>query len=176
MKYTDNEMEQKAILNIASMMMAAAKTAPKARGVNAMVSMVIDGDDKDAIANKMREMGKEFNFPSFIRDANNLDSASCVVLLGAVNKPQGLNPCSFCGFANCAEAKKAGALCSFSVGDLGIAVGSAVSIASLHHVDNRIMYTIGKAVLSLGLFDEDVKIVYGIPLSVSAKSPFHDRK
>jgi len=38
------------------------------------------------------------------------------------------------------------------------------------------MYTVGQAVLRMGLFDEDIKIVYGVPLSVSAKNPFFDRK
>jgi uncharacterized ferredoxin-like protein len=44
-----------------------------------------------------------------------------------------------------------------------------------HRVDNRVMYTIGKAVLEMKLLGENVKIAFGIPLSVSAKSPFFDR-
>ena len=32
----------------------------------------------------------------------------------------------------------------------GIALGSAVSVASLNHVDNRIMFSVGKGALSLG--------------------------
>ncbi len=43
-------------------------------------------------------------------------------------------------------------------------------------VDNRIMYTVGQAVLEMGLLGEEVKIAYGIPLSVSAKNPFFDRE
>jgi uncharacterized ferredoxin-like protein len=45
-----------------------------------------------------------------------------------------------------------------------------------HRVDNRIMFTVGKAVLALGLFDPEVRLVYGIPLSATAKNPFFDRK
>jgi uncharacterized ferredoxin-like protein len=44
-----------------------------------------------------------------------------------------------------------------------------------HRVDNRVMYTVGQAVLRMGLLGEGVKVVYGIPLSVSAKNPFFDR-
>ena len=63
-----------------------------------------------------------------------------------------------------------------SIGDLGIAIGSAVSVAAAHHVDNRVMFSAGKAALNLKLFDDSqVCIAYGIPLSVSGKSPFFDR-
>jgi len=37
------------------------------------------------------------------------------------------------------------------------------------------MYTIGQAVLELRILGKEVKIFFGIPLSVSAKSPFFDR-
>ena len=65
---------------------------------------------------------------------------------------------------------KAGGCCSFNVGDLGIALGSAVSRAADMRVDNRIMYSVGKAVLELDLLGAEVHIAYGIPLSVSGKS------
>jgi uncharacterized ferredoxin-like protein len=37
------------------------------------------------------------------------------------------------------------------------------------------MYTIGQAVLEIKYLGEEVKIAFGIPLSVSAKNPFFDR-
>ena len=58
--------------------------------------------------------------------------------------------------------------------DMGIALGSAVKPASLHNVDSRIMYRVGVAVRDLGLVDWD--LVLGIPLSVSGKNPYFDRK
>lgn len=63
----------------------------------------------------------------------------------------------------------------FNSGDLGIAIGSAVSIAMDYRVYNRIMYTAGQAVLDLVLPGEDVKIAYVIPLSATSKSPYFDR-
>ena len=69
----------------------------------------------------------------------------------------------------------AGGTCSFNAGDLGIAVGSAVSRAADLRIDNRIMYSAGKAALELGFLGSEVAIAYGIPLSVSGKSPFFDR-
>ena len=88
----------------------------------------------------------------------------------------GPRPCGYCGFKDCEDNLKNGGLCAISIGDLGIALGSAVSVAAAHHADNRIMFTLGKAAINLNLFDDkEVRIAYGIPVSVSAKSPFFDR-
>jgi uncharacterized ferredoxin-like protein len=57
---------------------------------------------------------------------------------------------------------------------MGIALGSAVKTASLMNVDNRIMYRAGVAARGAGLIDAD--FVMGIPLSVSGKSIYYDRK
>ena len=84
--------------------------------------------------------------------------------------------CGLCGFKNCTEKnKKINIPCAFNTTDLGIAVGSAVSVAMDNRIDNRIMYTIGIAVKELNIFNEDVKIIYGIPLSGTSKNPYFDR-
>ena len=90
--------------------------------------------------------------------------------------------CSACGFKNCDEFKKAnriegdfsGPNCVFKILDLGIALGSAVKLASMINVDNRIIYRIGVVAKMLGLVESDV--VIGIPLSCTGKNPFFDRK
>ena len=58
--------------------------------------------------------------------------------------------------------------------DLGIAVGSAVSVAADMRIDNRVMFSVGKAAQSMKLLGECTRIM-GIPLSVSGKSPMFDR-
>ncbi len=63
-----------------------------------------------------------------------------------------------------------------NTGDLGIAVGSAASVAMDERVDNRIMHSVGKAAVDLKLLGEDVKIAYGIPLYIGSKNVFFDRK
>ncbi|MDX9802289.1 MAG: ferredoxin domain-containing protein, partial [Spirochaetia bacterium] len=57
-----------------------------------------------------------------------------------------------------------------------IAIGSAVSAAMDSRIDNRVIYTAGQAVLRMGILEDDVKIAYAVPLSVSSKNPFFDRK
>ena len=59
--------------------------------------------------------------------------------------------------------------------DLGIALGSAVSIAADYRVDNRIMYSIGKAAAEMKYADDSV-VWHGIPISISGKNIFFDRK
>ena len=57
--------------------------------------------------------------------------------------------------------------------NLGIAVGSAVKVASMLNVDNRIMLSIGIAAKELRLIDAEY--VLGIPLSAKAKNIYFDR-
>jgi uncharacterized ferredoxin-like protein len=64
----------------------------------------------------------------------------------------------------------------FCPGDLGIAVGSAVSVASQARADNRILYTLGLAAVKLQVLGPEVRFALGIPLTATAKNPFFDRK
>ncbi|MGB4438846.1 MAG: ferredoxin domain-containing protein [Sedimentibacter sp.] len=59
---------------------------------------------------------------------------------------------------------------------MGIAIGSAASIAMDERVDNRIMHSVGIAAADLKLLGEETKIVYGIPLYIGSKNVFFDRK
>jgi uncharacterized ferredoxin-like protein len=170
------DMEQRAVEEVAALMCAAARTAPKGKGVDNLATLVVTGEDKDMLAREMRRVAEEHSVEFFARDASCVDSAHAVVLLGQHPVPLYLPTCGYCGFTDCNENKERGGVCAISVGDLGIAACSAASVAGLHHVDNRIMFSIGRAALNLKLFDEDVKEAYGIPLSVSGKSPFFDRK
>ena len=49
-------------------------------------------------------------------------------------------------------------------------------MAGQFHIDNRIMYSIGSTCLKLKLFSPGVKQALGIPLSVTGKNPFFDRR
>jgi len=170
--------EEQAVLNLAYAICAAARTAPKACGIDQTDTAVLTGEDKARVAEEMRRIGEGQgeNGQTMIRDAGNVDASIAVVLIGAKYETRGLNErCRLCGFADCAACKSAGATCVFASLDLGIALGSAVALAADGRVDNRIMFTIGRAAAALGLLGE-YKMIMGIPLSVSGKSPFFDRK
>ncbi len=169
--------EESAILNLAYSVCAAVRTAPKACGIDHIETAVLIGDDKDRLTAEMRKIGESFGDSGkfFCRDANNADAGGAVVLCGAKYETRGLGErCKLCGFENCAACEKAGAVCVFTSMDLGIALGSAVSLVADNRVDNRIMFTIGQAAAKLGLLGE-YKLIMGIPLSVSGKSVFYDR-
>jgi len=174
----ENELRQEAILNVAKEMILAARTAPKARGVNTIAMSVLTGNDIIELARTTKSIGEKEENPIFTRDAANvLHFADAVVLMGTKIASLGLKYCGLCGFPNCASKNKEPDIpCVFNTGDLGIAIGSAVSIAMDFRVDNRIMYTIGVAAREMELLGKEYKIVYGIPLSASSKNPFFDRK
>ena len=177
MIYKSNEVEKDAVFEVAKLMAAAARTAPKAKGIDTLLTMIVDGSEKDAIAAELRRIGEGGDrFASFIRDAGNVDGSDYVVLLAAIDKPAGLPICSSCGFENCAAAVSAGAPCAFNISDLGTAACSACAVASHHFVDNRMMFTVGLAAKRLGLFEENIRMCYGIPISVKGKSIYYDRK
>lgn len=177
MKYDSEQMEMQAILATAARMCAAARTAPKAKGADNILTLVLTGEEKDDLADKMREIAATGNpaVQFFLRDAANVDRAQAVVLIGARPARAGLKVCGFCGFESCEAAGKAGARCAFNMIDLGIAIGSAASVAADDRVDSRVMYSLGKAAQEMGYADFDV-VWEGIPIAVYAKSPFFDRK
>ena len=167
--------EEQAVLNLAYAICAAVRTAPKACGIDHLDTAILTGDDKQKVSDEMRRLSAALSAPFLARDAGNVDVSGAIVLVGAKYEPRDLNEiCGICGFSDCAECVSAGATCMFTGVDLGIALGSAVAMATDYRVDNRIMFTIGKAASSLGLLG-DHKLIMGIPLSVSGKSPFFDR-
>lgn len=162
------------ILSVAAQMMTAARTAPKGKGVDNLEIITVHGDGLKKLADEMRRYSEKSGFKFFLRDAGNVEQSDCVVILGTTLEAFGLN-CGFCGFPTCDQKSKfADVPCAFNTNDLGIAVGSAVSIAADNRVDNRIMYSVGRAALDMGMLGE-CKAAFGIVLSCSGKSPFFDR-
>ena len=112
-------------------------------------------------------------FKFFLRDADNIMEAECVLLIGTQELPHGLN-CGHCGFATCAD-RPAGVPCALNSVDVGIAIGSACAIAADHRVDTRVMFSAGLAAQRLGIL-KGCRQVFAIPVSASSKNPFFDRK
>ena len=179
--------EKDAVRMAAALMAASARTAPKARGIDAIETLILDGDDLEELAAAMQREAEEkppHLSSVFTRDANNVRNSGCVLLIGVMGNPKKIEQpldCGACGYESCerlAKAKKrtkdfSGPNCIFQVMDLGIALGSAAKMASELNVDNRMMYTIGATAKKMRLLDSDV--IIGIPLSITGKSPYFDR-
>lgn len=177
MLYQSTSMEKQAAMQTAAKMCAAARTAPKAHGKDTLHIFVLDGKEKEALAQKMESVGKremgDKAWTWFGRDAANVRAAQAVVLIGADRAPRGVPHCGFCGFGSCDGCKNAGGSCGFAYVDLGIAASSAVSAASSDSVDCRIMYSVGKTAAEMDFAPDCVWL--GIPLSISGKNIFFDR-
>lgn len=172
----ENEVISQGVLQVAALMCLAARTAPKAKGLDRLVVRILEGEEKENMAQMMDEIAATgYNARILSRDAENVRNSSAVILLGTKLKYMGLN-CNFCGFQTCAACKDKGGHCAFDAIDLGIALGSAVCTAADMRVDNRLMYTIGYAATKNKLLGKEVAFAIGIPLSAKGKNIFFDRK
>ena len=176
MLISGKELEQKGLEKAVESVAIAARTAPKGKGIDNLVTAVATEEIIERLRDRMYQIAQESGRAFFERDADNLKQTSYVLLLGTKIKQMGINPCGYCGFDNCDKNKENSGVCAFNTGDLGIAIGSAVSKAADLRIDNRVMFSAGKAALDLGLLEEDVKIVYAIPLFVGGKNIYFDRK
>lgn len=172
-----NDFYKDKLVEAAKEMAMAARTAPKGRGRDQLHILILTGEEKDAVAGKMREIGETDDIAFFRRDAENVLSSPVLLMIGTETSPLEVRHCGYCGFNDCSENRERGTVpCAFSSGDLGIALGSAVAFAADRHIDNRIMFSAGKASIELAMFSPAVKIAHGIPLSATGKNPFFDRK
>ena len=166
--------EKNFLLSAAEKMCLAARTAPKAKGVDKIVTGIVTSDEKEALAKEMLRLFDETGMPFYKRDAQNITDSEAVVLIGTTGGAKGLN-CSYCGYENCKEMAQSGGHCAFDDIDLGIAIGSAVSCAADERVDNRVMLSAGIAATNLKILGEKTLKVLAIPLSATGKSPYFDR-
>lgn len=171
----EQDFRKELVFDVAKKMSAAARTAPKGKGLDLLEIVVLSDKDISKLSEKICEIGEREDNNTFRRDGKNILASQAILVIGTKKQTLGLRYCGLCGFKNCAENDKSNSICAFNTGDLGIALGSAVSVAALHHIDNRVMYTIGMAAIEMKLLGENVKVAYGVPLSVSGKNPFFDR-
>lgn len=161
------------MLCAARQMMTAARTAPKGKGVDIVEAAMVAEEDLRVLSDKMVELCGENGMKFFLRDAENVLQAECVVLIGTREQPQGLN-CGHCGFPTCA-GRTPGVPCALNTVDVGIAIGSACAMAADLRLDTRVMFSAGLAAQRLGWL-EGCQTVFAIPVSASSKNPFFDRK
>ena len=173
--------EKEAVEQMAKEILIAARTAPKGKGFDNIVTGLLEKEEINPLADEMEKLSEKLG-AFFVRDAENIRNSDAVILIGLKeSRPMGLN-CGACGFETCADFKEAektketpfiGPICSIKSIDLGIALGSAVSKAKDMCLDNRIMYSAGAAACKTKMFDAEC--TYAIPLSASGKSPYFDR-
>jgi len=174
-------------IHVAGLMAAAARTAPKAGGKDFLEIVVVsEATDLQAIAARMREYAHDSTNEAFwLRDADNIENAHAVVLIGLGKTMAAGYDCGACGYPTCKEflaGRKhedkamgySGPHCAMRMMDIGVALSSAAKAASLLSVDCRVQQRVGAAARALGFIKAEVAM--GVPLGVYGKSPFFDRK
>lgn len=168
-----------AVLLVAKLMSLAARTAPKCMGQDYVETKIIAGEELDRLAAEMVSYGQKTKKANFDRDAENVRRSQAVFLIALrKNMPVGLN-CGACGINECGyliseEGNEfEGPLCAWRVLDVGIALGSAVKVASALNVDNRVMYRVGVVARKMGLINGP--LVIGVPVSAYSKNIYFDR-
>jgi uncharacterized ferredoxin-like protein len=178
----------KAVEMVAELMALSARTAPKGRGQDSIAIRVVTGKELEELSGQMRRLGEARGVKFFLRDASNMEKSDACLLIGSRAADSVGLDCGGCGYATCNEMRQAqkqsletepgkpfhGPNCVIKITDLGIALGSAAKTASLHNVDNRIMFSAGVAALSLNWL-EGCGVAYGLPLKASGKSIYFDR-
>ena len=171
----------------ANLMAASARTAPKAGGKDFLEIVVItDEADLKRIAEAMKAYApKSTNEAFWHRDADNIEHSEAVVLIGLKKFQAAGYDCGACGFSTCAEFQiqrqptdkemgYTGPHCVMRMMDIGVALASAAKTAGLVNIDNRVQQRVGAGARALGLIDAEV--VMGVPVSISGKSIYFDRK
>lgn len=170
-----NEREERhnTVLQAAKLIMSAARTAPKARGVDLIEIAVVEGDDLKRLSDATIQMYERTGRPVYQRDAANILQGEAVLLIGTRRQVMGLN-CAHCGYATCGE-KPENVSCAINTTDVGIAIGSACATAADLRIDTRVLFSAGMGAM-LADFLPGCTDVFAIALSASSKNPFFDRK
>ncbi|KXS45141.1 MAG: hypothetical protein AWU59_5 [Methanolobus sp. T82-4] len=173
--------ETEVMESLAKTILVAARTAPKGKGIDDIVTGMLDESEKNELADKMEELSEIKGLKFLIRDAKNVRDADSLILIGLKSSGASGLDCGACGFETCKEmldtqkvkVEFTGPHCMIKYMDLGIAVGCAAAKAKDLCVDNRILYSAGAAACYFDMMDADVAMA--LPLSVKGKNIFFDR-
>lgn len=169
----EREIRKELVLDAAHAMARAARTAPKGKGVDIIEIGIATEQEIKHLSEELIQLHEETGMKFLLRDSDNLKQADAVLLIGTASQVQGLN-CAHCGFTTC-EAKPDAVPCAINTIDVGIAIGSACSVAADMRVDTRVMFSAGLAAQRLKMLGESLCVI-AIPISATSKNPFFDRK
>jgi len=172
---------------VVNLMAASARTAPKAGGKDFLeITVISDADKLAKIADAMKVYAPESTNEAFwLRDASNIENSDALLLIGLTKPVTAGYDCGGCGYSSCATFEKnrkmqekemgyTGPHCIMRMMDIGVALSSAAKTAGILSIDNRVQQRVGAAARLLGYIKSEV--VMGIPVSITGKSIYFDRK
>jgi uncharacterized ferredoxin-like protein len=150
--------------------------------------MIEDQQTLSSLAGWLRERGTKLKSPIWFRDADMTEKLDLVLFIGLAKWYPPVYDCGACGYATCAEFLRArehnqtpgseewefpGPVCQLRCVDLGVAVGSAAKVASMHNIDCRCQTRIAAAARHLGIIEADLAVA--LSMSVTHKNIFFDK-
>ncbi|MFP4453776.1 MAG: hypothetical protein ACLFPI_10485 [Desulfobacterales bacterium] len=109
----EDQAELEAVLATAKAMAAAARTSPKARGIDAIETLIVYGENLETLAKSMETYDvKNKSDNIFKRDADNVRNSIAVLLVGLkdlrpkMKKMKEPLDCGACGHGNCSSFLK----------------------------------------------------------------------
>ena len=86
----ERDLRHQSVVEAAHRMMTAARTAPKAKGVDIIeIALVEEREDLEKLAEAMRRRSEETGFKFLLRDADNILQGEAVILIGTRRHTQG---------------------------------------------------------------------------------------
>ena len=136
--------ELESLDTLAKVILTAARTAPKGKGIDDIVTCLLDPEEKAELAGRMEELSKIKDLKFLLRDGQNVRDADAIVLIGLKASGVSSLDCGACGFETCktmlnhekVRKEFTGPQCMIKYLDLGIAVGSAAAKAKDLCIDN----------------------------------------
>jgi len=95
--------EEEGLLHTARLMLISARTAPKSGGLDDVLTLIVLGKEKDALADEMDKIAEERKISGFKRDAENLRNSEATVLIGIRGDRSFSLNCGACGYETCGE-------------------------------------------------------------------------
>jgi len=139
------------LLQVANEMMTAARTAPKGKGFDIIEVLLATGETIELLSKEMLKYSEKTGLKFILRDAENILHSEAILLIGTKQKTHSLN-CGYCGFETCAAKNEFPDVpCAINTVDVGIALGSACSVAADHRVDSRVMFSVGRVAQELDM-------------------------
>lgn len=88
---------------LAKIILTAARTAPKGKGIDDIVTCLLSQEEKVDLADKMEELSEIKGLKFLLRDAKNVRDADAITLIGLKASGVGNLDCGACGFRTCKE-------------------------------------------------------------------------
>lgn len=178
MIYSSKDMESRAVLDTAAKICAAARTAPKTRGMDGLVTCVLTGEDKSQLArSRCGSWPTSWIMRSLTVTQITLTRPTLWCFSEWRRCGAGLTRAVSTVTSKAAPTVQKRTACARGMPSISASPRLRAAAAADARVDSRVMVLRWRSAKTSGLLGEKASLVLGLPLSISGKSPVpSDRK